>query len=247
MELISLILEIIFAIFLVLTFWCMVYLFFKKLWQEHLRPYWESLLSGEKESFNEVSELLSQRAVQTRTYLHRTSYYFLSGLLVSLPGYFFSEVLSKEENGIAILFGLIGYPLLYLLLVFPLGIPLLSYISIGVTWLLHLPFFPKKIEESNQYIPISISGLKEMMPVEIWCDNGDGKMVIYGRLVEKKSLSLQSFRNKPSSLQTEPSQELLLQDDGDKFSIGEFQQNLEDGFFCHGDNRNDKLYIKRIN
>ena len=233
------------AIFLVLTFWCMIYHFFKKLWQEHLRHYLELFLSGEKESFKEVSELLSQKSVKTKIYLHRISYYFLSGVLLYLPGYFFSEFLSNKNTGVAVISGIVGYPLLYLLIVFPLVIPLLGLISIGVTWLLHLPFSSKEIKDTNQYIPFSIVELKEIIPVEVWCDDGSGKKVLYGNLVEKKSLSFQVFRGGHSLLQAEISKELLLSDDGNKFSIGLFQQNLGDGFFYNEREPSKKLYIKK--
>jgi len=233
------------AIFLTFTFWYMIYCFFKELWQEHLRPYLELFLSGEKESFKKVSDLLSQKSIETKIYIHRISYYFLSGVLLYLPGYFFSEFLSNKNTGVAVIFGIVGYPLLYFLLVFPFGIPLLGLTSIGVTWLLHLPFSSKKIKDTNQYIPFSIVELKEIIPVEVWCDDGGGKKVLYGSLVEKKSLSFQVFRGDHSLLQAEISKEFLLRDDGNKFSIGLFQQNLEDGFFYNERDPSKKLYIKK--
>lgn len=232
MDLISSILSMLFAIFLLIGMLFMVYLFFKKLWEEHLKLHWEAFISGEKESFEEASALLSGKPVEVRLYLHRISYYFLSGIILSLPGYLFFEFLSQKEAGVAILIGLIGYPIIYFGFVFLLGLGLLHVTSIGLTYLLHLPFFSEKLKVADGYIALSLIGLEEMLPIEVWYADEKGKKILYGKLVREKS-------------PRKTSGEFLLQDDGTRFSIGEFQQSLTDGFFYHKREPSKQLYIKK--
>lgn len=178
--------------------------------------------------------------------VHQICFSLSFAVYTLVPLYYLYDFISGKENPILTLIGLVviipasiffAGPLVVILCMLYLALFIFSvYLSsYGIHSILH--YTKNGVDGANKILlnnwrPFSIQELSDDSIISLYYPNERGEMMEYGVL--------------PAGGKRTKGCKLFLQDDGNRFSIGEFQQSLADGFFYRGANRNDKLYIKRI-
>ena len=200
-----------------------------------------------------VKSYLLVSGIKFNKKIHNISLGIFGIILLYPPSHYLLPFFLHQDDKLLFLVCIIIFaPIGYFIFAFPLAILLLS-LGWVITWcvtylsyVLHycrLPTDNKHSLENNNtiadYLPATINLLVENDRLKLYTIQGKS-ISLYGELVLSRRDETSPFsrdRSKP--------QRFLLKDNGTKFIIGEFQQNLEDGFFYHPTNPTQKLYLKK--